>query len=394
MASSTIDSLLPAGYDWWVPVPYGARVFRVRYTTQDRGQPVEATGLVGLPHGDVATGAPLPLVLWTHGTTGFTHACAPSAAGMEGAAGVYLLASLGYVVAAPDYIGLDGEANFGQPPPVRHAYLNIEQTALGSLDLVRAVRALVADEPDFAMPLRDDLVVWGGSQGGHAALAAELLAPYYAPQERVVATVAMVPPTDLMGLAAYAIGSPNPATAAMAALMITARDWYEGQAPLSDILSTELPWDVANALPEALYAGCDAGDVIDGATALEHIYNADLLASLDGSWADAEPWACYLRENSFATTSRPRLSDSPVLVVLSERDDLVYTPVIREDFDRLCELGYRLAYLECAGAGHAEGAVWSLPEQVAWLEDRLAGVALDPATVCQRSAPAPCEGQP
>ncbi len=83
-----------------------------------------------------------------------------------------------------------------------------------------------------------------------------------------------------------------------------------------------------------------------------------------------------------------------MLVVLSEDDDLVYTPVVRDDFDRLCGLGYRLDYLECADAGHAEGAAWSLPEQVAWLDDRLAGVELDAATVCQRSAPVTCVGQP
>lgn len=394
MASVTIDNLLPEDYDWFVPVPYGARVFRVRYTTQDRGQAVEATGLVGLPYGDVPAGTSLPVALWTHGTTGFTHACAPSAMGADGALGIYLLASLGYVVVAPDYIGLDGEADTSLPPPVRHAYLNIEQTAIGSLDMVRAVRALLADEPDLTVPVRDDLVVWGGSQGGHAALAVELLAPYYAPSEPVVATLALVPPTDLLGLADYAITAPNPATAAVAAMLVTAHHWYEGDAPFEDLLSTELPWGAAGTLPDALYADCDAGDVLDGATAMEHIYNADLLAALDGSWESAEPWTCYLRENSFATTSVPRLSDGPVLFVLSEGDTLVYTPVIRDDFDRLCSLGYRLEYLECAGAGHAEGAVWSLPEQVEWLEERLAGVPLDPARVCQQSAPIRCSGQP
>jgi len=393
MAAAAIDGLLPEGYDFFVPVPYGARLFRVRYTTQDRGRAVEATGMVGLPHGDVAAGEEVPMVLWTHGTTGFTHACAPSAAGVEHALLIYLVASLGYVVVAPDFIGLDGEADFGQPPLVRHAYLSIEQTAIGSLDMVRAVRALLAQSPDLTVPMRDDLAVWGISQGGHAALAAELLAPYYAPEERVVATVAAVPPTDLMGIADYAISEPNPATAGTAAMLVSAHYWYEGEEPFADLLSSDLPWDVAGTLPEALYAGCDAGDVLDGATAVEHVYNADLVAGLGGSWAGADPWSCYLRESSFATTSIPRISDSPVLFVLGEDDTLVYSPVIRDDFDRLCGLGYRLEYLECAGAEHVEAAVWSMPEQVAWLEDRLAGVPLDPVTECHRTAPVTCEGQ-
>jgi dienelactone hydrolase len=394
MHQTALDSLLPEDYDFFVPVPYSARLVRVRYTTQDRGQAVEATGMVGLPVGDGSGDERFPVVLWTHGTTGFTHACAPSAAGTDHALFIYLLTSLGYVVVAPDFIGLDGEADFDQPPPVRHAYLNIEQTAIGSLDMVRAVRAMLADEPDLTLGVRDDLILWGISQGGHAALAVELLAPYYAPLENVLATVAVVPPTDLLGLSAYAITEPNPATAALAAVMISARYWYEGAVPFAALLSSEPPWDAANALPEAMYTGCDAGDALDGATAIEHIYSGDLLASLAGSWEDAEPWSCYLRENSIATTSTPRISDSPVLVVVGQADTLVYTPVVRDDFDRLCGLGYRLEFLECAGAEHVEAAVWSLPEQVAWMEDRIAGVALDPARVCHQTAPVTCAGQP
>ncbi len=394
MHQTAIDGLLPDDYNFFVPVPYSARLIRMRYTTQDRGREVEATGMVGLPVGDGSAGESFPVVLWTHGTTGFTHACAPSAAGTEHALFIYLLTSLGYVVVAPDFIGLDGEADFDEPPPVRHAYLNIEQTAIGSLDMVRAVRTLLADDPDLALGIRDDLILWGISQGGHAAFAVELLAPYYAPKEQVLATVAVVPPTDLLGLATYAITDPNPATAALAAVMISGRYWYEGTEPFTNLLSTESPWDAANTLPEAMFAGCDAGDAVDGATAIEHIYSAELLTGLAGSWEDAEPWSCYLRENSIATTSTPRVSDSPVLVVVGEDDTLVYTPVVRDDFDRLCGLGYRLDFLECAGAEHVEAAVWSLPEQVAWMEDRIAGIPLELAKVCQQSAPVTCAGQP
>lgn len=44
------------------PLPYGARVFYVRYTSQDKGREVEATGMIGLPwHGDGVQG-PFPMV--------------------------------------------------------------------------------------------------------------------------------------------------------------------------------------------------------------------------------------------------------------------------------------------------------------------------------------------
>jgi hypothetical protein len=405
MPAGGVDTLLAEYTDAFSPVPYGARVFRLRYTTQDRGQPVEATALVGLPWAPDQGAEKRPIAVWTHGTTGFMGKCAPSFTGEGDIFGVYLLASLGYVVAAPDYIGLDAGADFSAPPPVRHAYLNIEQTAIGTLDSVRAAVALLGGPGSVPAPAEpvdtpvtpdtDQVVLWGGSQGGHAALAADLLAPYYAPNLGVRATVAMVPPTDLLGLADYAVSAPNPATLAVAAMLVANHYFYEGEEPFDALLSSSAPLDVAGRLPEALYDGCDAGDVVDDATRLEQVFATDLLTRVQADgWDAASPWSCYLRENSFGTTSIERLRDTPTLVVLSEDDDLVYTPVIREDFDRLCDQGYRLEYLECADAGHAEGAGWSLPEQVAWVQARLAGEPIDPVRLCQRQPAQRCSGQP
>ena len=205
----------------------------------------------------------------------------------------------------------------------------------------------------------------------------------------------MVPPTDLLALVSYAVSGSNPATEAMMAILVSHHYWYEGDEPFESLLSTVDPWNGALNLPDAMYSGCDAGDVFDGATAVEHVYAGDLLASVSGDgWESVDPWSCYLRENSFATTSVPRLADTPTLVVVAEDDTLVYSPTVRDDFDRLCGLGYQLEYLECAGADHVQGALWSVPEQLAWLEARLAGEPIDPARLCQRTAAVRCSGQP
>jgi dienelactone hydrolase len=394
LTAAGIDSLLFDEFEYFKPVPYGARVYRFRYTTQDKGQPVEATGLVGVPYSDQGVSGEFPLVLWLHGTSGFMGQCAPSASINEYVLVAYLLSSLGYVVAAPDFIGLDAGAEPGEPPPERHVYIGIEQTAVGSLDSLPAARALIEAVADPGVTLREDLVIWGASQGGHAAMAVDLLAPYYAPRLDVLATVALVPPSDLLGLADYAVSSYNPATEAVAAVLVSAHYWYEGSEPFDALLSSVTPWDVANTFPEAMYSGCDSDAVFDGATAVEHVYASDLLDTVADGWESAEPWACYLRENSFATTSIPRLSTTPTLYVVSENDNLVYSPVCRADFDRLCAEGYQLEYLECADAGHADGALWSMPEQVAWVNARLAGDPIDPARLCQQSAPVRCTGQP
>lgn len=62
--------------------------------------------------------------------------------------------------------------------------------------------------------------------------------------------------------------------------------------------------------------------------------------------------------------------------------------VVREDFLNLCDDGYRLEYLECAGASHSEGAVLSLPYQRDWVLARLAGETLE--GTCVQTEPLDC----
>ena len=131
---ATIDGLLKAqGFDALTPVQYGARVYKIRYTTQDRGEMVEATGFVSLPVG--ATVEERPVVLWAHGTTGFTDKCAPTAAS-DGYVVPALLAALGYVSVAPDYLGMNG---WGEPSGFIHPYIVPEPTAIATLDSLRAL---------------------------------------------------------------------------------------------------------------------------------------------------------------------------------------------------------------------------------------------------------------
>ena len=201
-SAETIDNLL-ASFDMTGlgPMPYGSKLYRFRYTTQDRGVKVEATAMLGLPVSDdesteVET---FPTVLNTHGTTGFSDPCAPSHPDreMEDPALTALFAALGHIVIAPDYIGMNG---FGEAASVRHGYLVGEQTAIGSLDAVRAGWRLLQQQFS-SYAIHDQRVIpWGGSQGGHAALFCELIAPYYAPEFEIPAVLALIPPTNLIPL--------------------------------------------------------------------------------------------------------------------------------------------------------------------------------------------------
>ena len=71
---TAIDALLEAqGFGMLVPVKYGARVYKIRYTTQDRGAGVEATAFVSFPKLDVP--ADRPVVMYAHGTGGLIVHC-------------------------------------------------------------------------------------------------------------------------------------------------------------------------------------------------------------------------------------------------------------------------------------------------------------------------------
>jgi acetyl esterase/lipase len=94
----------------------------------------------------------------------------------------------GWVMVATDYVGLGTEGP--------HPYLIGQGEARSVLDAVRAAHQL------DALSLSDQTVVWGHSQGGHAALWTGQLADSYAPDDHVIGVAALAPASDLTGLAA------------------------------------------------------------------------------------------------------------------------------------------------------------------------------------------------
>ena len=64
---ATIESLLGSqGYEA-LQIKFGAQVYQFRYTTQDRGVPLEATGVLAVPWPDDDVPLDAPYSLWLHG---------------------------------------------------------------------------------------------------------------------------------------------------------------------------------------------------------------------------------------------------------------------------------------------------------------------------------------
>lgn len=369
---------------------YDVNVYMVRYETQDRGKKVEATMALAFPTLPAGAKTKVPSVLWLHGTTGFNDACAPTAkqGGVEAALPVALMASQGYFSVAPDYIGLAG---FGAPATARHAYLVGEQVALGSLDALRAGEKVLAAEQT---PVRPDgrLIVWGGSQGGHAALFSTHYAPYYLSDYQVTATVALVPPINLLAQTKAALSSLNKGTTAAAAVMVGQARWYGMETRLAEVLTDVAPNNIASKLPTLMDSECSVSDKDFDIKAVGDVHTTAAINAIvtAGDWKGFEDWRCVLAASSLPDSPVKPKGYPPLLVVVSENDTLVNSSAQRPSFDALCAAGYQAEYLECKGAGHTQGAIWSLTEQFAWVADRLAGKPL--TNVCKRGPAVCCSG--
>ncbi len=368
---------------------YDVKVHRLRYQTQDQGVLEDATGLIGVP--EVDNPEELPVLLFLHGTVGVSDPCSPSLDPMFGgdtyetSLVLGLISSFGYVVVAPDYLGLK---SLGPPSPRLHSYLVGEPTAIASLDMVRAAQQFVPTvENDLTL---GDLLVVGASQGGHAAAFTTRLQPHYAPELPITGAVFGIPPTalaDHMNIALASVSDPTPNAIAFG---LGAEDWY-GAAPGGWSSYFAAPYDVD--LPNYVSNTCDV-DILDGLTELDQIFAPGLLAaSATPGLTGYAPWDCYLTENTLATTSVPRAEDTPIFFVTGENDTLVDTATERASFTNLCGLGYDMVYRECAGAGHADAFLYSLDEQFDFLDDRMAGLPM-PADACQLTAPVTCSSQP
>ncbi len=387
---------LTAAADIDIPRPftYDVVVEQIVYVTQDRGALVEATALVGRP--DPTRGAIAPdvgLFALLHGTSGFSDDCAPSNT-LEIQALTAAIASTGYVVVAPDFLGLKGR---GAPTGFLHPYLVGEPTAISILDGVRAGGRLMAADGDACLP--PEVVTLGISQGGHAALWTELLAPYYAAELELVGTVAAVPPSDLVRQMEAALAQRIDATFNALGLLVTGADWYG----LSDRLGEVFQAPLDTELPRIAQMSCadDAGDALDldDFPDNDSAFTAPILeAARGGTLVDFEPWGCLARENSLLHTRVARLAPDPrpghgILFLLGERDELVNPEIERAAFSELCEGGWPLAYLECARAEHVPAVIWALPEIFDFIDARRAGAPLGEAR-CAPAPPSDCAGEP
>ena len=311
------------------------------------GDPIEVTGIIAAPSGDAD--GPRPVLSVAHGTTGMADQCAPSLGFPDGFALTFMAPFLerGWVVTATDFEGMGG--------PGIHPYIVGESEARGVFDIVRAAQTMPgvgADGP---------LVVWGHSQGGHAAMHVAERWQDLAPDLDLVGVAAGAPPSQFALLSAFLKGSPFQGYLMMAAA---------GLAAAYEELDLETVVNPANAhLLDELEKGCT-----------DHIFEVfngipyEDLVSVDDIFAVPE-WNARLIEND--TNQMP--NQVPVVILHGDMDEQI--PVVSSAalFAQLCAFADH-APLErrvYEGETHGSAVPAYLDDLTAWLEARVAG---EPAT--------------
>ncbi len=186
MSVAEVDQRLQAADVVGVTPLSGAKTYYLAYrTTRWEGQEGIGTARLYLPD-TLHPGAPLPVLVSTHGTLGLADHCAPSHFEFLSDYLTLPFVGQGFAVIAPDYAGLGGDGTQG--------YGVTADTAHSVLDAARAARNAVT-----AGSLAPGVIVAGHSQGGGAALSAQAFDSLYGDG-------------DLLGAVAFAPGWPHDTT--------------------------------------------------------------------------------------------------------------------------------------------------------------------------------------
>ncbi|MFT4031781.1 MAG: lipase family protein [Siphonobacter sp.] len=140
-------------------VQYGVKTYRITYnTTNTDGTTIQASGALIIP----AIESAVPMVSYQHGTIS-SDSQAPSYFGTTtDSQFITMMASLGYVIVAPDYIG------YGASNAYPHPYEHRSSLAQASLDLLRAAKEYFKKNNTSSWDGR--LYLTGYSEGGYATM--------------------------------------------------------------------------------------------------------------------------------------------------------------------------------------------------------------------------------
>lgn len=320
-----------------IDAPVGTRAWRIVYHSRSvTDADIAVTGIVVAPD-QPRPGS--PVITYGHATTGSADACAPSLQGTNLVPFPTTLAQQGWTIVQTDYEGLGSTDT--------HPYLVGPSEAHAMLDAVRAAPQVVGSGVSPDSPV----VIWGFSQGGHAAAFAGQLAGVYAPELPLVGVALAAPVSDVTSFARRAQRIPS-----QFGVLVTIVAGFMQAYPELDPLTVFSP-EVVTQMGE-LEHRCIGPITV--------LFDRPIGTMLLLGPTEQPAFAARFSENLTAQAAIP----VPMLVVQGGRDDIIDPAVTAAMVARYCALGTPVQYVVKPDKNHA-----IMEEQpfVAWTRDRLAG---------------------
>ena len=328
-------------------IPWTMRTpgWRMLYRSTDRlGKPSIVSGLMVAPAGTPPKDG-WPIVVVAHGTAGLPRGAAPSTtidANSDESNYVYAsnfkpFLDAGYAVTYSDYQGLG--------VPGGHSYLVGAIEAANVLDSVRAIRRF------SGIPVSDHLIVWGHSQGGHAAAFAVEQAPGYAPELSFAGAVLVAPAAELRGILDAVLESKE-RTYLSVMVMISVASWTQAYPELRQCDALKPPGALLMR-PTAETLRIRFGALGCRLFTPDQLFRADVI----------EEWAPYVEAN---TPGHNRLG-VPILVQQGDADEVI-PPQTNHDFvARLKANGEDVTLKTYPDATHQSVLEPGTPDAIAWM---------------------------
>jgi hypothetical protein len=139
---------------------HDVKVYKIVYKTKNvEGNEILASGALIVP----VTDASMPILSYQHGTlTKYTDAPSEYNTGAETKLVCTILASAGYIISVPDYLG------YGKSSDYPHPYEHAKTLASASFDMLMATKEFIAEND---IQTSEKLFITGYSEGGFATMA-------------------------------------------------------------------------------------------------------------------------------------------------------------------------------------------------------------------------------
>jgi len=291
----------------------GIIVYSVRYNTTFQGEDIVASGLVVIPD-EVGS---YPVISFQNGTN-TVYSNAPSANPLITLYQmVECVASEGYVVVIPDYIG------FGASKDIFHPYLHKESTVKSIVDMLYSVREFDEDIAKDATFLNEYYLL-GYSQGGWATLALlDAMENDYSSDFTVKGCCCGAGPYDISYFNSYVLGLttyPMPSFLAYIAKAYSDHGFFTN--PLSDLFQSSYISSIDNDF-DGMHSTNQINE--DLTTTIASLFKADYIS---GYASDSKFQSV---RDALSANSIEAWNSSVPLLFTHGTDDVYVPPVISEN---------------------------------------------------------------